>query len=87
LRQPVGTRQIDVKHRSAAGRVVEPDIALHMSNDLLHDAQSKAGAASLLAVRAVGLGEFLEYPRLERGQDAAAMVANRNMNIFSASLD
>jgi hypothetical protein len=86
LRQPVGARQIDVKHRSAAGRVVEPDIPLHVPNDLTHDAQPEAGATSLLSVRGVGLGESLEHPRLERGRDAAAVVAHRNMNIVSASL-
>ena len=49
LRQPVGARQIDVKDRAAAGRVVEPDLALHAHDDLPHDAQPKAGAAFLLA--------------------------------------
>ncbi len=86
-RPMIGRRQIDVEDGAAAGRILESDLPLHVHDDLADDAQAEAGAAFLLSVRAIGLREFLENPRLEAGRNTGAVVTHRDMNVVSAGLD
>jgi hypothetical protein len=59
--------QLDVKDRSAAGRISKAHLAAEPVNDLLHDAETKPGAALLPCVCGIGLGESLKDARLEVG--------------------
>ena len=65
-----------MKDRAAAGRVIEADLPAEPRDDLLHNAEPKAGTALLPRVRGIGLREFLENARLEVLGNAVAVVSN-----------
>ena len=79
--------ELDVKNRAAARRVLKGRLAIEPVDDLLHNAEAKAGATLLPCIGTVGLREFLEDAGLEFVWNTRAMVSHRNTDGLGSRLD
>src|SRR5690242_5485114 len=71
----------------AVGWGLETDSSAQQRDDLLDDAETETGATLSTALADVGLGEFLEYARLEVVRNTRAMIADGDAHRVAALRD